>query len=526
MAENLVQEQTKHQRNFSSLIVMVCTLATRILGFLKFVVISAVFGGQGGADILNAVLSIPNNLRKLMAEGALSTAFIPSLSAKLVQKDYDGARRLASGIMGLQWAILLPLVILIMIFHENAIRIFVHFESPQEMQLASDLLYWVAPYILIVSLSAVLMAVLNSHNRFFVAAICPLLFSLAIICTTLLFHRSMGIFSMALGVLIGGAAQLLIQYPGYRRLGYRLMPSFHFNDPDLLIVLKRWVPILATSSVFAVNQQVAVFLASDLAAGSSSALANAVVFFQLPFGIFSASVNTVYYPQISRYVHQDAHKELQESLTSGLRLLMVSLLPAAFILTILGHEIISVAFMRGAFQAQHVNMAALTLRGFCWGMFFTAGCNFIQRFFYAKGRMLAPFLSAFIACSLDILLSLILIRTPLGVAGLAHANSLAFFISFTLLFLLMHFKYKNIHIRPLLIEGMKVSAVLLSTYGIYLFLRQYWGSFWWAQGASWINFGRLCLYGVTLCGLILLGYQILGIRILDIIRPKKPKAST
>ena len=521
MAKNSVQEQTKHQRSFSSLIVMTCTLATRILGFLKFVVISAIFGGQGGADILNAVLSIPNNLRKLMAEGALSTAFIPSLSGKLVQKDQLGAQRLARHIMGLQWLILLPLVIFIMIFHKEAIHIFVHFDSEEEMRLAGNLLYWVAPYILIVSLSAVLMAVLNSHNHFFVAAICPLLFSLAIICTTLMFHRSMGIFSMALGVLIGGAAQLLLQYPGYRRLGYRLMPSFHLNDPDVLSVLKQWGPILATSSIFAINQQVAVFLASDLETGSSTALANAVVFFQLPFGIFSASVNTVYYPQISRYVHQGAQEELKESLTSGLRLLMVSLLPAAFILGILGHEIISVAFMRGAFQARHVDMAAQTLRGFCWGMFFTAGCNFIQRFFYAKRRILAPFLSAFISCGLDILLSLVLIRTPLGVAGLAHANSLAFFISFALLFLLMRFKYKNIRIRPLLIESFKVLAVLFATYGIYIFLRQFWGSTWWMQGGSWKNFARLCYYGFVLCLTILLGYGLLGIKILDIICRKR-----
>lgn len=521
MSASAVKEQTHKQRSFSSLIVMGCTLATRVLGFLKFVVISAIFGGQGGADVLNAVLSIPNNLRKLMAEGALSTAFIPSLSKKLVEGDSRGAHRLASQILGLQWLILLPIVVLIGVFHQDAIKIFVHFNSSEEMHIAGQLLAWVAPYILIVSLSAVLMAVLNSHNQFFVAAICPLIFSLAIICTTLLFYKTIGIFSMALGVLLGGIGQLAIQYPSYRRLGYRLMPSFALNDPTVITVLQRWGPIVATSSVFAINQQIAVFLASWLTPGSSSALANAVVFFQLPFGIFSASINTVYYPQISRYVHQNAPEKLRESLTSGLRLLLITLLPSGFLLAILGDEIISVAFMRGAFQAKHVAMAAATLSGFCWGMFFTAGYNFVQRYFYAMGHMKAPFTSAFIACVLDVLLSLLLIRTPLGVAGLAYANSLAFFISFITLLLLLRFRHNTIRLTPLLIEFLKVSIVLSAAAYVYLFLKKFLGDQWWQKGSSWTNFGLLMVYGTALGTTILAGYYLLGIKIFDTLKGKK-----
>lgn len=525
MSASSVKEQSGHQRSLASLIVMACTLATRLLGFLKFVVISAIFGGQGGADILNAVLSIPNNLRKLMAEGALSTAFIPSLSKKLVEGDKLSAQKIARQILGLQWLILFPITIFIIIFHREAIKIFVHFRSSQDMLTAGELLAWVAPYILIISISAVLMAVLNSHNQFFIAAICPLIFSVAIICTTLLFYKSLGIFSMALGVLLGGLGQLMIQYPSYRKLGYSLLPNFQLKDPAVGTVIRRWGPILATSSVFAINQQIAVFLSSWLAPGSASALANAVVFFQLPFGIFSASVNTVYYPQISRYVHQNVPEKLNESLTSGLRLLLVTLLPSGFLLTILGHEIISVAFMRGAFKAQHVAMAATTLSGFCWGMFFTAGYNFIQRYFYAKGHMHAPFFSAAIACILDVILSLFLIRTPLGVAGLAHANSLAFFISFTMLLLLLKFKYQNLHIKSLVIELLKVCIVLICAFGLYFLIRKPLGTSWWQQGASWARFGTLIIYTAVLGIAILLGYQILGVKFLDILKRKKTASS-
>ncbi|MGL4524354.1 MAG: murein biosynthesis integral membrane protein MurJ [Spirochaetia bacterium] len=516
----VVEEQSHHQRSFAAFIVMSCTLTTRLLGFLKFVVISAIFGGQGGADILNAVLSIPNNLRKLMAEGALSTAFIPVLSGRLVNGDAQGARKIARQIQALQWIILLPIIIIFMVFNEHIIKIFVHFPTDTEMRLAGQLLYWVAPYLLVICLAAVVMAVLNSHNRFFVAAISPLFFSIAIIISTLLLYKKLGVFSMALGVLLGGIGQLAIQYPSYCKLGYSLLPSFQLRDPGVQAVLKIWGPVLATSSVFAINQQIAVFLASTLAPGSSSALANAVVFFQLPFGVFSASVNTVYYPQITRYVHQNAHEELQESLTSGLSLLLAFLLPCSFVLALLSHEIISVAFMRGAFQSVHVGLAARTLVGLCWGMFFTAGYNFLQRYFYAKSYLKAPFISAFFACFIDVILSLILIRTPLGVSGLAYANSLAFFISFFALILVMAVKYKTIHIKPLLSQALKIIFVLVITAIFYHLIKQYTGQSWWETGGTWINFLRLSCVGFILLITILIGYKLTGVSLT--LRKKSP----
>jgi putative peptidoglycan lipid II flippase len=516
-------EHKQKRRSLSAVIVMACTLGSRILGFVKVAVINAVFGAAGQADVLNAVFSIPNNLRKLMAEGALSSAFIPEFNRKLAQKDRDGARMLARRIMGFQYLVLVPLIIAAVLLGPQAVKIFLRFPSAAEMALAGELFRYFIPYLLLVSISAVLMAVLNSHGRFFIAALSPLLFSVAMIGAILLTSEYLGVYSMALGVLGGGIMQIIVQYFPFRSEGYRFLPSFRFNDPAFKTVLRHWLPVVLTSSIFAVNQQVAVFLGSTLESGSSSALANAIVFFQLPYGIFSASVNTVYFPQMSRRAGRGDYEGLNESFGSGLKMLLFFLVPSALMLTLLGKEIISVAFMRGAFLPENAAMAARVLTGFCSGMFFVAAYNFIQRYYYSRGSFHMPFISAALACALDIGLSLWLIHTPLRVAGLAYANSLAFFLSFAILSVAARFKYGSIGLRRLVMPAIKVGLACVLTVGFYCVLKHFIGFDWWREASGLRTLGLLVLTGGGLAVTVLLSYYILKVDFLEGIRLRRRK---
>ncbi|MDC7222235.1 MAG: murein biosynthesis integral membrane protein MurJ, partial [Spirochaetales bacterium] len=345
-----MKETSRRESTLATYIVMACTLISRLLGFVREALINAVFGAGSRADVLRAIFNIPNNMRKLLAEGALSSAFIPELSRQLVEDETgQKARRLTGNILALLLIITIPLTLLFVLFPGTAVRIFTTFGDPAQTELGTRLIPWLITYIFFVSISALLMGVLNSHKRFFIPAITPVLFSLSVISSVLIFHGSLGIFSMAVGVIVGGIAQILVQIPLFRKLGYTLIPRFSFRSEEFRRVMISWGPILLTSSLFSINQIIAGKLASMLSVGSISAMNNAIIFWQLPFGLFVNSLVTVIYPKMSRQAAEGDFTGLGESLIYGWRGLMAMLIPSSVVFMIIGAPIIAIAMQRGAF---------------------------------------------------------------------------------------------------------------------------------------------------------------------------------
>lgn len=416
-----------NRRSTATLLVMVSTFGSRILGFIRIAVIGAIFGASGSADVLNLVFNIPNNLRKLLAEGALSSAFVPALSRAHVEAP-DGlrARRIVQQLLGLQLLILIPLLTLAALFPRAIVNVILDFPELQRQALAAELFRYLIHYTLLISLAAVLMGLLNSLQLFLVPALAPLLFSVAVIASILLFHEGLGIFSVVVGVLAGGMGQLLIQIPPVLRRGYSILPRIDLRDPHIRAILARWLPVVGTSSIFVINQQVALFLASGLADGSGSALTNALVFWQLPFGIFGASITTVLFPAMSRHFAAGSLRDLHDTLMSGLRGLIYLLIPSGVGLIVLGEPIIAVALQRGAFDAEASIRTAAVLAWYSPGLLGVAAFTFLQRLYYACDNYRVPLAVSAVTVILDIGLSLWLKETRMGVTGLALANSIAF----------------------------------------------------------------------------------------------------
>jgi len=475
---------------------MASTSASRLLGFVRIAVIGAVFGASGHADVLNLVFNIPNNLRKLLAEGALSSAFIPVLSQEIVQNpDGPKPRELVRNILALQFVILVPLLALSVVFADPVINTILDFPEIERQKLAADLFRYLIHYLLLISVSAVLVGTLNSHNRFFVPAVTPLFFSIAVIVSILTLHHRLGVFSMAVGVLIGGVLQVSFQTPLFMRLGYDFRLSFQFDDPQFRRIVRRWLPVVATASIFTVNQQVALFFASGLEDGSGSAMTNALTFWQLPFGIFSASITTVLFPRMSREYAQRDIDALRRSVEYGLRYLFALLVPAAVVLGLLGREIIAVALQRGAFEVQYTELAARVLGGYSIGLFSVGAFTFLQRFFYACGDYKTPVRVAIITLVVDVALSLWLKETPLRVVGLSIANSTAFTLGGLLLF---RHAYHTVHGIPLRAFGRTVLKTGLTVVALSVFImvfRTVTGP-WWMEGSTFVNLGRLTAVGL------------------------------
>jgi putative peptidoglycan lipid II flippase len=517
------EDHAKQGTTVSTLIVMASTFVSRLLGFVRIAVIGAIFGASGNADVLNLVFNIPNNLRKLLAEGALSSAFLPALSRAHVE-DASGARarEIVRRLIGLQLVILGPLLVGATIFPHAITDILLDFPEPSRQLLAGNLFRYLIHYLLLISIAAVLMGTLNSLHRFLVPAVSPLLFSVAVIGSVLILHDSMGVYSMVVGVLLGGVGQLVVQAPQVVSAGYRLVPRFDFREPHFRAIMRRWIPVVSTASVFAVNQQISLLFASGLEDGSGSAMTNALVFWQLPFGIFSASITTVLFPAMSRFFAAGDADNLRSTLTGGLRALILLLVPSGIGLIVLGEPMIAVALQRGAFSREATILAARVLSFYSLGLFSVGSFTFLQRFFYACDDYRTPLKVAAAVMLVDVALSLWLKETRLGVAGLSLANSVAFTVGLVALL-----RRSRSVARGAITTGLEIpllralaasAAAVVAVLASRMVATSLGFSGWVESGSSFRGFG-LFLSEALPAALALLGaYRVMGIRIRQVAR--------
>jgi putative peptidoglycan lipid II flippase len=524
MPQGSAVQPAGRQSTVTTVIVMVCTAGSRLFGYVRQALFNYYFGGSGAADAINAVFNIPNNLRKLFAEGAFSSAFIPVLSTTLTE-DPSGARprELVRTLVALQILVLLPLVALSLAFPRLIVTGLLTFSDPAKVAVGIQLMRWMFNYILFVSLSALVMAVLNSHGKFTVPALSPLMFTLATVLSLLFFHGRLGVLAMGVGVFVGGILQLACQLPALRRLGYRMLPSFRLDNPDLVKTAKLWLPYLASASIVTINQFFAQFFASGLEDGSVSAITNSVMFLQIPIGIFTTSVATVTFPAMSRQAAQGDARALRETVSYGIQFLLVLLVPSSVLLCLFGKEIIAAAVQRGRFTPDATLMAARALTGYALGLVSMGIYTFLQKLFNSYKSFVVPLLSAGIIAVLDIILSLILKETALRVSGLAYANSIAFTAGMILLVFLARRRLGRLGARHILATlGKSVLGSVPMAVLLVIFLK--WQPDLWVRGGSLRATALIASVAAACVGLTVLMYLVLRVPYLtDLVRRQRSK---
>ncbi len=493
-------------------VVGAATLATRLLGFARNVVVSALFGQSWRADVLNAVFNIPMNLRKMVAEGAFSTAFIPVLSRTLAE-DSTGARSrsLVRGLFSLQLVVLVPLIVLAIVFAPQIVAVVAPFDTAEKQALAADLFRWFITFLLLISWSAVLMGVENTHQKFIIPAISPLLFSVAVILSLGLLYPAMNVYAQVPGVLLGGLLPILLQWFSFRRLGYSMLPKLKFWSDDIRSMMKAWGPALAVSGIALVNQQVSMTLAATLPEGSVSALSNAIVFWQLPAGVLSASVVTVLFPRMSRQFAEGRAADAAGTMVKGLELLVLLLVPAGVFLALFSEPIIALALQRGQYSYADTVVAARVLWWLSWGLFLSGAFNFLQRYFYARGDYKTPFAVSVVWAVVDVAVSVTLMHTELQVAGLA-AGSVAGFAAGALTLLVLAWRGLAWRLLGALTWfAVRVAAALVPVFLLFEQLEN-WTGVWWKQGMTWTSLGLLAGEGVLCIAVFAVLVLTLGIR--------------
>lgn len=475
----------------STIIVMACTVLSRLAGWVKLALVNAYFGAGGPADVINLVFAVPNSLRKLFAEGAFSSAFIPVLSSTMAADPAEeAARRLVRSLAAFLLLALGALSALSLAAPDALLALLARFRDPAKLPLARVLLRWEFSYILFVSLSALVQAVLNTHGRFTVAALSPLAFSAAVILGLVLLRGPLGPVVMGVGVFVGGMLQLAVQLPSLARLGYSLAPSVRFRDPAFRRTIALWLPFLATASMFVLTQLVAHRFASGIVDGSVTAISNAVTVMNLPIGIFTASVLTVLFPRLSAQAARDDAAGLRDTVGHGIEFLLALLLPSTAALAMYGREIIAVAFQRMKFTADDTQFTYPVLIAYAAGLAPLGLFQLLQRLFYSLKDFRTTLASAAAVAVVDVGLSLWLKGTPLATAGLAAANSIAFAVGAAWLAVAARRRLGPLGAARIARGTLKAAAASLPLAGILAAARWLWPDLWRA-GGTLANAGRI-----------------------------------
>ncbi len=408
------------------------TLLSRILGFVRDMVVALAFGAGMTTDAFFVAYRIPNMLRRLLGEGALSAAVIPVVTGYVTQRSRHETVRMLRAVLGATVLVLSVATVLGLALTPWIVRVMApgFARDPGQQALASMLARVMFPYLTLVGLSAFAMGALNAHGRFFAPAVAPAVQNVGMILCVLLLsgHVSPPILSLAIGVVLGGLGQLLVQLPDLHRSGYLVAPSREITHAAVGQVARLLLPSVLGLAAVQVNVFVITLLASLLVPGSISFLYYADRVMEFPLGIFGIALASAALPSMARQAAGGDRQGLAATLGFALRMSVFVSIPATVGLTLLRTPIIRVLFERGRFTAVDTGATAEALLWFAVGLTGIAGARIAAQTFYALREPAVAVRFGVLAVAVNIVAAVVLMH-PFGHAGLAAASSFAAYVN-------------------------------------------------------------------------------------------------
>ncbi len=405
----------------------VATFSSRVLGFIRDMVLAGLFGATPAADAFFVAYRIPNLLRELFAEGSMSAAFIPVFTEYHTLKSKQDAWELASAAFTTLLTIVTGITMLGILGAAGIVWLLApgFHDDPTRLEMTTLLTRMMFPYLIFISLAALAMGILNSLRAFAAPAFSPVFFNLFIIGCALFLAPTLPepILGVAVGVVAGGAAQFAMQLPGLKFRGMLFGFKFRPGHPGVRKIGKLMIPSLLGLSVTQINITVSTILGSFFAGGPTY-LFYGMRLIQFPLGIFGVALATAILPTLSAQAARGALAELRTTLGFGLRMIFFIILPAMVGLIVLRTPIVHLFFEHGTFTAHDTTETAFAVLCYAVGLWAFGGVRIIVSAFYSMKDTTTPAISAMIAVVANILLSLLLM-SHLGAAGLALATALA-----------------------------------------------------------------------------------------------------
>lgn len=427
-------------------VVGVAILASRLLGLVRETVFAGLFGAGKNLDAFLMAFRVPNLLRDLFAEGALSTAFITTFSKRIAVEGDESAWHLANKVATLTAIFMSGVSLLGIYFAPQLIHLMTWWSwSPEKTAITILLTRVMWPFILLVALAALVMGVLNAKHVFGAPAMASSFFNLGSIIGGVGLgwwfdphFGSRALVGLSIGTLIGGLWQLLSQFPALRRVGYHYRLDFNWRDPGVRTVLALMAPAVIAASAVQVNVLVNSAFAARLGDGPVSWLNIAFRLMQLPLGLFGVAIATVTLPLVSRSAALGHQAEFRGALAHSVRLVMLLTIPSAIGLYILAQPIISLIYQHGRFGTEATLRTAEALRFYSLGLVGYSAVKVLAPAFYALDRRNLPMLVSLLSIAVNFALNwFFTLHLNFGHKGLALSTSLVAMTNFIILYLLM-----------------------------------------------------------------------------------------
>ena len=446
--------------------VSIAVMCSRVLGLVREQAFAALFGAGYAYDSFVVAFRIPNLLRDLFGEGALSSAFVTVFSRYDSQKGEEETWKLANNVLSF-FAVLVSLITLCgIVFAEPLIHLLVDAEFVHvagKVELTRKLTVIMFPFLVFISLSAAVMGMLNTKGRFFVPAMASSFFNLGSIVggvsLSLLLPKFgyPAIIGMAIGTLIGGFLQLAGQLPSLFKAGFTFRPRIHLGDPGLKRILHLMVPAVIGLSATQINIFINTRFASSCVEGSVSWLNYAFRLVQLPIGVFGVAISIATLPVISRYAAMGDMGKLKETFASSLTMAFCLTIPASIGLWLLAEPIIQIIFQHGAFSSFDTVRTAEALRFYAVGLFAYSSVKIMVPVFFALNDSRLPVIASFLAVGANLVFVFLFIDAFQHKA-IAMATSGAMICNFLFLSVMLYKKVKGYSLSYLGTSLIKIFA--------------------------------------------------------------------
>ena len=507
------------------------TLISRILGVARESVFAWLFGAGFATDAFNVAFRIPNFLRDLFAESALSAAFVPAFVQSLRSGDREKTWRFAANMLNTLALITAVLSLLGMLFSGSVVRVIAmgFTGDPAKLALTATLTRVMFPFFFFVALAAWAMGILNACGSFFVPAVAPAafnVFSALVPVATFGWFKSHGldpIQGMAWGVTVGSVAQFVIQLPSLARNGFRYRPVLDFRSPELTRVFRRWLPMILGFATWQVNFLLNTFLLTFLREGSVTWVNYAYRIQHLPAGLFGAAIGSVAIAEFSHGAVENQSTAIRSRFRHSMALVSVLTLPAAILIIALAEPVTRLIYQHGRFTALDTTLTSQALALYCMGIWAAAATRNVAAGFYSTGDTRTPAFIAIGVVASNIVMNLLLMRF-LGFRSFPLAASITQTANFGLLFLILRRRTGGLEGRYIAILTLKVIlASLLAgavAYGLATGVARFIGTHGplrqLAQVAIAGSAGALTYYGAALA----LGVKEVRQAIRDLLRPR------
>ena len=442
----------------AGLIVSGAFLVSRVLGWIRVVVIVGAGLPATDLDAFFAAFRLPDLVFQLVAAGALSSAVIPIVSALLASDDTARAWHVVSTIANLMLGALLVLAIVILIAAPAIIPAITPGFTPEQWARTVDLTRIMILSPIFLALGSLVTSVLNANGRFAASAIAPIVYNLAIIGAALVLVPAMGVTGLAVGVVAGSIAHLLIQIAPLERLGFRYDRAIDLDDPDARQALKLMGPRALGLGATQITFVVVTSLASTLGDGAVTAFNVAFTLLQIPIGVIGVPLGVVVLPSLSRDAAVGRLEEFAALMSRAIRLIVFVMLPITAVAIVLRREVVDVLFGFGRLDAGVLTQTAATFGTFLLGLTAHALIAVLARAFYARQDTRTPVAAAILAVVINSTLATVL-AGPLGLPGLGLAIAIAAWVETGVLVVLLKRSLPELAARPIAALGARSLVV-------------------------------------------------------------------